>query len=297
MAREAGVPIVASVGYTADELALLGEELEKAGVADAVEFSIHYVGKDPQTLRSLARALKSSRQHPGAGQAQSRGCGPPGGDRHPGGTCRRLRGGQQRRPRPGLRPRDRAPAPGQPGRARLALRWGHSARGSALRGRDQRPDRQTRDRGRRGAAGVDVVKYLMAGASAVQVCSLAVLKGQEVYGKLARELSEWMDARGYTSVTELQGGTLGLWPSGNTTPRRASPAADRERPPRLFPRIDPDACTLCRLCERSCIHGAIRFEDRRVSARPRPAACSAACAAPCARWTPLPWSPRTSEQR
>ncbi|MBN1836788.1 MAG: hypothetical protein JW820_13115, partial [Spirochaetales bacterium] len=60
MARQAGMPIVASVGYSAEDLALLGAELEKAAVADAVEFSIHYVGKDPQTLASLARALKGT---------------------------------------------------------------------------------------------------------------------------------------------------------------------------------------------------------------------------------------------
>jgi dihydroorotate dehydrogenase len=58
--RDTGVPVIASVGYDTRQLALLGKELDRAGVADAVEFSIHYVGKDPENLRRLASALKDN---------------------------------------------------------------------------------------------------------------------------------------------------------------------------------------------------------------------------------------------
>ena len=58
--REAGVPVIASVGYSAGQLAVLGKELETADVADAVEFSVHYVGKDPENLKRLAGALKEN---------------------------------------------------------------------------------------------------------------------------------------------------------------------------------------------------------------------------------------------
>ena len=57
-ARKSGLPIIASVGYSPEDLAFLGAELEKAKVADAVEFSIHYVGKDAANLTRTAGSLK-----------------------------------------------------------------------------------------------------------------------------------------------------------------------------------------------------------------------------------------------
>jgi NAD-dependent dihydropyrimidine dehydrogenase PreA subunit len=105
-----------------------------------------------------------------------------------------------------------------------------------------------------GAGGVrgveDVVKHLMAGAAAVQVCSLAVLKGQDVYGKLAGELSDWLDGHGFDSVGQI----IGLFAR-----QRPDTAHAREAD---FPRIDYDLCNLCMLCERSCIHQAIHFENK-----------------------------------
>jgi Pyruvate/2-oxoacid:ferredoxin oxidoreductase delta subunit len=90
----------------------------------------------------------------------------------------------------------------------------------------------------------------MAGASAVQVCSLAVLKGQEVYGKLAADLSKWLDSHGFRTVREI----VGLYRKERREPVQAEA--------RLFPQIDEELCNLCLLCERSCIHQAIHFEDK-----------------------------------
>jgi dihydroorotate dehydrogenase (NAD+) catalytic subunit len=256
-AREAGIPVVASVGYTAEELALLGAELEKAGVADAVEFSIHYVGKDPETLRSLAGALKRSvsvpvlaKLSPGVSDLDAvvrtleetvdgfvavNSVGPA--------LDFDLESG-----RPLLGSRD-----GRgwlSGGAILPVGLHFVAAISALTTKPVI-----------GVGGVrtakDVVKYLMAGASAVQVCSLAVLKGQEVYGRLATGLSDWMDGHGYVSVGELRG----LYARRLGEREREWRASERQ--PRLFPEIDPEVCTHCLLCERSCIHGAIQFEGER----------------------------------
>ena len=96
----------------------------------------------------------------------------------------------------------------------------------------------------------DVVKHIMAGASAVQVCSLAVLKGQEVYGKLAAGLSAWMDSHDFNSIREI----VGLYRREKQEPEKVQV--------RVFPEIDKELCNLCYLCERSCIHQAIHFEDK-----------------------------------
>ena len=46
-------------------------------------------------------------------------------------------------------------------------------------------------------AGRDVAEMLMAGASAVQVCTEAILRGPTVYERIARELNTFLDDHGY----------------------------------------------------------------------------------------------------
>jgi dihydroorotate dehydrogenase subfamily 1 len=251
LARQAGLPVIASVGYTARDLALLGRELEKAKVAEAVEFSIHYTGKDPATLQGLASALKDSVSVPVLAKLS-----PSVSDLE--GTIRALESAvdgfvainsvgpaldfdlETRRPTLGSRD-------GRgwlSGRAILPVGLHFVAAIAAL---TRKPVI--------GVGGIrtaeDVVKYLMAGASAVQVCTLAVLQGQGVYGELAAKLAAWMDDHGFARLPEL----IGLF-------GRDAAAGEPAPAGRLFPRIDAAACTLCGLCERSCLHEAIRFVDK-----------------------------------
>ena len=248
--REAGVPVIASVGYSAEELAVLGKELEAAGVADAVEFSIHYVGKDPENLKRLAGALKENltvpvlaKLSPGIGDLE--------------GAVRILDDIVDGF----VAVNSVGPALDFDIETRQPLLGSADGRGwlsgaailpvalhfvEAIASMTAKPVI--------GVGGVrrvqDVVKHLMAGASAVQVCSLAVLKGQEVYGRLAEELSRWLDAHRFGQVRNI----VGLY-------RRERAEAGQMREPG-FPEIDYDLCNFCLLCERSCIHRAIAFEDK-----------------------------------
>jgi dihydroorotate dehydrogenase (NAD+) catalytic subunit len=248
--RHAGVPVIASVGYSADELAVLGRELEAAGVADAVEFSIHYVGKDPENLKRLAGALKENltipvlaKLSPGISDLEAA-------IRVLNDTVDGFVAINSVGPALDFDIETRQPRLGSgdgrgwlSGAAILPVALHYVEAISSMT-----------DKPVIGVGGVrrveDVVKHLMAGASAVQVCSLAVLKGQEVYGKLAAELSEWLDGHGFDDVGQI----IGLYRR-----QRPDPAQVRETG---FPQIDYDLCNLCLLCERSCIHRAIRFEDR-----------------------------------
>jgi dihydroorotate dehydrogenase subfamily 1 len=248
--QEAGVPVIASVGYSSEELALLGKELEASGVAAAVEFSIHYVGKDPENLKRLAGALKEkltipvlAKLSPGISDLE--------------GAVRILDeivdgfvainsvgpaldfDIETREPRLGS-------SDGRgwlSGAAILPVALHYVEAIASMTGKPVI-----------GVGGVrraeDVVKHLMAGASAVQVCSLAVLKGQEVYGKLATELSHWLDTHGFEHVEQI----VGLY-------RRERPESAHFRETG-FPEIEYHLCNLCLLCERSCIHRAIHFEDK-----------------------------------
>ena len=50
-----------------------------------------------------------------------------------------------------------------------------------------------------------VIKFLLAGASAVQVASVLYLEGPEVIRRINREISDWMDAKSYHSVAGFIG--------------------------------------------------------------------------------------------
>jgi len=53
--------------------------------------------------------------------------------------------------------------------------------------------------------GLDAVKYILAGAQAVQVCTAVVLNGYQVIGEILRELEEWMDGKGYRDLAAFRG--------------------------------------------------------------------------------------------
>ncbi len=53
--------------------------------------------------------------------------------------------------------------------------------------------------------GKDVIEYLMAGASAVQIGSGVHYRGIEIFKKLKEEMEEWMTKNGYENISELIG--------------------------------------------------------------------------------------------
>jgi dihydroorotate dehydrogenase subfamily 1 len=95
------------------------------------------------------------------------------------------------------------------------------------------------------ASGRDAVEMLMAGASAVEVCTEAILRGSSVYGKIAKELNDFLDEHGYVSVIEISGLTVRMM--RQIGPPHAMAAA----------KVNMERCVLCGICETSCQHGAI----------------------------------------
>jgi dihydroorotate dehydrogenase (fumarate) len=53
--------------------------------------------------------------------------------------------------------------------------------------------------------GTEVVKYLLAGADAVQTASALIKNGPEYAGTLIKEIQEWMELKEYESVEQLKG--------------------------------------------------------------------------------------------
>lgn len=53
--------------------------------------------------------------------------------------------------------------------------------------------------------GEGIVKSVLAGASATEICSAVYRHGPEVIGAMKKELSDWMDGKGYESVAQFKG--------------------------------------------------------------------------------------------
>jgi len=250
--KSLGLPVVVSVGYCPNDLKILGKELEKSGLVDAVEFSIHYVGKDIENLQRTASALKDQVSVPVFaklspsiddlktvvqalddivdGYVAINSVGPALDFNIE--TLQPFLGSEDGRG-------------WLSGRAILPIGLHFVASIYSL---SQKPVI-----GIGGISSVqDIVKYLMAGASAVQICSLVILRGQQVYGELAEKLSQWMDEHGYNDIESLK---------GVFHRQQARKLYFLNEGIQLHPVIQIEKCNFCDQCVRSCVHQAIRFED------------------------------------
>lgn len=96
----------------------------------------------------------------------------------------------------------------------------------------------------------DVVKYLMLGASTVQVCSHVMLKGYGLVSEILDGLRDYLDSNG-TSPAELRGGAL----------PHLLPLEAVEREPGLYFQVDPSLCNACGRCETVCFFDAVTIGE------------------------------------
>jgi len=91
----------------------------------------------------------------------------------------------------------------------------------------------------------DAIEMLMAGASAVQMCTEPILNGPGVYGKVAEGINKWLDAHNYSSVEDIIGLTVKKMKnrSFSTSPK--------------YPVVAPEKCVSCGRCVKSCAYQAI----------------------------------------
>jgi Pyruvate/2-oxoacid:ferredoxin oxidoreductase delta subunit len=102
------------------------------------------------------------------------------------------------------------------------------------------------------ATGKDVAEMFMAGASAVQLCTEAILKGPAVYGKIAAELSAFLDAHGYRSVNEIKGLTRRKMQQRPFSTQAVAPVVNKTR------------CISCGNCVKSCPYQAIQLVETKA---------------------------------
>ena len=81
------------------------------------------------------------------------------------------------------------------------------------------------------SSGEDVAKYLLCGATVVQVCTAVVMQGYSVLRRIRDELEAWMGRRGYEGVDEFRGSVCRKILGTEEIPReKIARAAVEERP-------------------------------------------------------------------
>jgi len=119
-------------------------------------------------------------------------------------------------------------------------------------------------------SGKDALEFIMCGATAVGVCSAAILHGQSIYGKIASEIASWLVSHSYESVDEVRRRALPNLPS---KPRRTHAVAP----------VVTEKCNLCKLCIRSCAFSALSIQNKQLLVSKNNCAGCGLCTTVCPR--------------
>jgi dihydroorotate dehydrogenase subfamily 1 len=245
IARTVQVPVVIGLGYSAADIAGLAPRIRP--FADAVELSTHYIGEDARPMIAAIRAAKDALDVPvfvklsPLGREMVRAA-----ELAVGAGADAIVAINSFGPVLGIDIEAGRPRLGGPD----GVGWLSGPALKPLAVRCVRDIARAVDVPVIGVGGVttgtDAVEMLMAGATAVGVCTAAMLRGPAVFGKIARELDAWLDAHGHADLAAIRGiaarPMVGPWAT---------------RPPV----VDPAHCNGCDLCELSCQYGAIRVVD------------------------------------
>ena len=98
--------------------------------------------------------------------------------------------------------------------------------------------------------GQDAAKYLLAGATTVQLCSVIVAEGYGAVSRIIRELEDYMAQKGFSDLGQLRG-KLG----------KIRTMEEVDRTQRIVAEVEEEKCTGCGNCVRVCIYNAISLED------------------------------------
>lgn len=243
--KEAGLPVIVGLGYTAEQINKLAREVKP--YADALELSTHYLGHDPTPVVEAIKAAKKAVDLP---------------------VYVKLS--------PQIDIQKFALAAKDAGADGLVLinslgpcldidiETGKSLMGSKsgygwMSGRAIFPvalravyeARKHVDLPILGVGGItsgtEAIKMIMAGATAVQVCTAAILEGPGIYGKIVKQMESFMEKRGYESLEEIRG--------------MAHNHQREDDLKRWLPVVDPEKCTRCGACAKSCAYHAITIKD------------------------------------
>jgi len=238
--------LIASLGYWAHELRELGPKAVKAG-AQAIEFSTHYVGFDYKPVVESAKALKEVVDVPVFPKLSPH-----------------LTGLKEM-----IRELEKVGVDGvvaintigptlhidvESGRPIMGGPNGHGwLSGPAIKPLGVAVVAEIAKISKLPIIGVggisqpeDVIEYVMAGATAVQVCTQAILEGPKVFRRLAEGVAKWLREHGYSSIEDVRGVAL-----KHLKPDLAGWYEVKN------PIVSEEKCIACGLCEQSCTYDAV----------------------------------------
>ncbi len=135
------------------------------------------------------------------------------------------------------------------------------------------------------SCGKDVIEFFMAGASLVELCTTAILKGSNVYGKIAEETGQWLEAHGCRSLNDIKGKYLETYRDGQPVVTTLELTAHVKEdvckacsqcekvcqfdalhaPLKLIARVDVEKCAACGLCVSVCPFDALEMSPRQTN--------------------------------
>ncbi len=261
------IPLIVSMGYTQEDMARLVPMLEP--FADAYEISTHYVGKDLTAIARTVAAIRKLTEKPffmkisphipepaafakmvwengGSGVAAINSLGPT--MRIDIGRRQAIIGndaGQAWTSGPAIKP--------------LALAMVNTIKNAV-------PEMDII-----GVGGIttaeDVIEFLLAGASAVQLLSSAFIHGKDIYRRIIDGLPGALQKYGFASATEVI----------HTGITKGAPKYVPGRP-----QVDREKCGRCRQCEKGCPYFAITF-DTEIRVDPEKCFGCGLCESRCAK--------------
>ena len=248
MIKQTGVPVIISMGYTADQISELARLVKP--YADALELSTHYVGTDVGPIVNALKAAKAQVDVPVFMKMS------------PHSDIKEIAKVVEAAGADGLvMINSFGPCMGidvETGEPLMGSESGYGwLSGAAIRPLAVRciyDVSQVVKIPIFGVGGIttgrDVAEMFMAGASAVQVCTEGIIKGPGVYGKIAQELNDFLDSNGYSDIAQIKGLT------------HKKMAGRVSRTESITPKVNQDACIMCGLCEVSCVYRAITREEQ-----------------------------------
>jgi len=99
------------------------------------------------------------------------------------------------------------------------------------------------------STGEDVAKYILAGATCVQLATAAIVEGYEAFGRIRDAFAQWMERHEHASVDDVRG----------IIAHRVLGIGEVSRHQTVRAEIAPDRCTSCDLCRRVCIYDGVAY--------------------------------------
>ena len=101
----------------------------------------------------------------------------------------------------------------------------------------------------------DIIRYIMVGATTVQSATAVMLRGYAVVRKWLREMTAWMEKKGYDSIHDFKGTALRNIINTNQVIREAEG---------ILIGVDKDVCIGCGECQISCFYDAVTLQNRKA---------------------------------